>query len=232
MPELGYVGSELDLFAGVHHWKSYWADQIRPFLAGDVLEVGAGIGSNAGYLRHAGTGRHVCLEPDSKLAAKIREGHQAFPCDVVCGTLRSLREEPSFETIVYVDVLEHVEDDRAELVHASRLLKPGGRVIVVAPAHDWLFTPFDAAIGHYRRYDRRMIRAISPAELELEVCRYLDAIGMILSGANRLLLRQSLPTARQLRFWDSVIVPLSRGLDPVLFHAFGKSILAVWRKCK
>jgi hypothetical protein len=93
-----------------------------------------------------------------------------------------------------------------------------------------LYTPFDASIGHFRRYDRPMLRRISPANLRLERMRYLDCAGLFASAANLLFLRQSMPTKAQLRFWDSWIVPLSRILDRLLQYSVGKSILAVWQK--
>jgi hypothetical protein len=58
--------------------------------------------------------------------------------------------------------------------------------------------------------------------------RYLDCAGLILSVANMLLLRQSMPTKAQLRFWDHWIVPISRVLDKLLLYSVGKTIIAVW----
>ena len=100
----------------------------------------------------------------------------------------------------------------------------------LAPAHQWLFTPFDQAIGHFRRYNKKMIRAITPASLRCVTLRYLDSVGMLASLGNRFLLRRSMPTSRQLALWDRVMVPLSRGLDQLLRYTVGKSILAVWEK--
>jgi len=230
MPEYSYVGSELDLFAAVHHWKSYWSAEIRQFIRGDVLEVGAGIGSNTRLLDSGRLGRFVCLEPDPQLASRLREQMDGSRYEAVCGSVEALPPGQKFDTIVYIDVLEHIENDRAELERAGSRLRTGGRVVVVAPAHQRLFTPFDAAIGHFRRYDKRMVRALSPACLELECCRYLDSVGLAASTANLLLLKQSMPTKKQLAFWDSVLVPLSRITDRLFWYTVGKSIVAVWRK--
>jgi 2-polyprenyl-3-methyl-5-hydroxy-6-metoxy-1,4-benzoquinol methylase len=149
--------------------------------------------------------------------------------EIVCGTLQSIGQR-LFDTIIYIDVLEHIEDDRAELNTAAAHLRPQGRIIVLAPAHQRLFTPFDAAIGHFRRYDRSMLRQISPAGLEIQRMRYLDCVGLTASAANMLLRRQSMPTATQLRFWDRWMVPISQVLDLLLRYSVGKSILAVWSK--
>lgn len=234
MKDFKYVGSELELFAAVHNWKSYWSHRIQPFVSGDVLEVGAGIGSNTPFLDPGGDRRWVCLEPDSRLIAQLTENLRQTRCrsghETVCGTLQSLDASQKFDTIIYIDVLEHIENDREELERAASHLRAGGRVIVLSPAHQRLYTPFDAAIGHFRRYDRPMLRSISPPSLSLEQLSYLDSVGLALSTANLLLLRQSMPTQAQLRFWDRCVIPISRVLDRCLLGSVGKSILGIWRR--
>jgi hypothetical protein len=74
-----------------------------------------------------------------------------------------------------------------------------------------------------------MLKGISPAGLSLELCHYLDSVGLAASAAN-LLLRQSLPTRGQLSFWDTVLVRISQREDRLLRYSIGKSILAVWQK--
>jgi SAM-dependent methyltransferase len=233
MTEYSYGGAELKLFASVHNWKAYWSGKLLPFISGDVLEVGAGIGSNTRYLDSGRRGRWVCLEPDVKLAAQMTENlalvDGPHKYEIVAGTLKSLDRSRKFDTIIYIDVLEHIENDRGEMKDAASILRAGGRIIVLAPAHQFLFTPFDAAIGHFRRYNRSMLRAVSPPGLQLEKLFYLDSAGLFLSLASRVLLRQSMPTAAQLQIWDRWIIPLSRVLDKCLLHRVGKSIVAVWR---
>jgi len=236
MSEAKDVGSELDMFAAAWNWKSYWSEQIRPFLRGDILEVGAGIGSNTRFLDpEGGTGLWVCLEPDPKLMGQLvkglRETEPRRTYEAVCGTLEESLAGRQFDTIIYIDVLEHIDNDREELDRAASHLRPGGHLIVLSPAHQRLFSPFDAAIRHFRRYNRPMLQRISPASLRLERMRYLDCAGLVLSVANMLLLRQSMPTKAQLRFWDHWIVPISRVLDKLLLYSVGKTIIAVWATC-
>jgi len=233
MTEFKYPGAELELFSAVRNWKSYWSQQIRPFLGGDILEVGAGIGSNTLILDPGGDGRWVCLEPDADLFAGLIKTLAKAPrrraYEPVCGTLQSLNGQ-QFDTIVYIDVLEHIEDDREELQRATLYLRSKGHLIVLSPAHQYLFTPFDAAIGHFRRYNRSMLRRISPPCLSFTRLRYVDSLGLFASAANVLFLRQSMPSSAQLRFWDQWIVPISRVLDPCFRYNIGKSLVAVWRK--
>ena len=234
MADFKYAGSELDLFAAVHNWKTYWSNRIHPYVTGDVLEVGAGIGSNTPYLDSGDNGRWICLEPVAGLVSQlttnlVRSGNKRT-YETITGTLQDLDSNLRFDTILYIDVLEHIEDDRAELANAASRLEVGGRIIVLSPAHQGLFTPFDAAIGHFRRYNRQMLRRISPSDLPLDRLFYLDSAGLALSGANLLLLRQSMPTTSQLRVWDKFVIPISRVLDRFLFNSVGKSIVGVWQR--
>jgi SAM-dependent methyltransferase len=234
MSDFKYVGEELELFAVARNWKSYWANRVRPFVAGDVLEVGAGIGSNTFFLASDKCKRWVCLEPDQELATQLRStlAETATPLryEVVCGTIQSLRLNDKFDTIIYIDVLEHIENDREELANAASFLHPGGRIIVLSPAHQSLYSPFDESIGHFRRYNRAMLQSITPPALRPMKVAYLDSAGLVLSFANMKLLRQSMPTKAQLRVWDKWVIPVSRLLDRCLFGAVGKSIVGVWQR--
>jgi SAM-dependent methyltransferase len=223
-----YQGQELSLFAEAINWKLYWSSSIRGWISGDVLEVGAGIGTNTHLLQTPEVQSWHCLEPDASLCEQLRIAVADIrACSVECGTVANL-SCVRYDTILYIDVLEHIEADQAELALAASLLRPGGRLIVLSPAHQFLFSRFDEAIGHYRRYDRRSLLACSPRGCRVEAMFYLDSLGVTLSFANRLLLRQSTPTPRQLRVWDRSIVPASRKLDRLLQHRIGKSIVGVW----
>lgn len=229
-----YIGEELGLFAAARNWKAYLAAQMRPFFGERVLEVGAGIGTTTAALCDGRQREWVCLEPDPRLLEKIEEqlGAGTLPgcCRARAGTLAGFAADDLYDTILYVDVLEHIEHHREEAALAFRHLRPGGHLVVLSPAHPFLFTPFDRAIGHFRRYTRRSLAEISPAGATRARWRYLDAVGFFASLANRLMLSQSMPTARQLWVWDRLMVPLSRLVDPLLFYAFGKSVLGIWRR--
>jgi len=229
-----YIGRELEIFAQAIHWKKYWSSLISAHVRGDVLEVGAGMGTNTSFLKSPQTASWTCLEPDALLAAQIRE---KFATDaslrdshVLIGNTETITHRAEFDTILYIDVLEHITDDKAELQRASRLLRRAGNLIVLSPAYSWLYTPFDRAIGHLRRYRKKTLQASAPPDCRLEKMIYLDSAGLLASSGNRLLLKQSMPTLRQILFWDHYLVPGSRVLDRLVLHGFGKSILGIWTK--
>ena len=117
-----------------------------------------------------------------------------------------------------------------ELLRASHLLQPGGVICVLAPAHPWLYSEFDKAIGHFRRYTKSAFSAMDLPGLKLERLRYLDCWGLLPTTVNRFILKSPRPTLRQITFWDRVLVPLSRLIDPLTGYSAGKSVLAVWRR--
>jgi len=228
-----YAGEELELFAKARRWKAYLARELAPFLHGDVLEVGAGLGATTVALCDGSQRSWLCLEPDPDLAARIETkcAAGALPacCRIARGSLADLPAGARFDAITYVDVLEHIERDGEELARAAARLRSGGFLVVLAPAHPWLYSPFDAALGHFRRYTKRSLAGVAPAALTCVRLRYLDAAGLLASAGNRVVLRRAQPTAGNLAFWDGVLVPLSRAIDPLLGHRIGRSLLGVWR---
>ena len=228
MCEFAYAGTELEIFEKAIRWKRYFSGHMAPFIHGDVLEAGAGIGANAKIFAHLPFTHWTCMEPDRAMEPPLRASlPDAQRYDVVIGTLDDVSRR--FDTILYIDVLEHIEDDHAEMARAAAHLNPGGCVIVLAPAHQWLFTPFDRSIGHFRRYSRQTLAAAAPPALKPEKLIYLDAIGMFASAANRWLLKSAMPTHAQIQTWDRLMVPVSRLVDPLLGYRAGKSVLGIWR---
>ena len=222
-----YDPSTLETVSIAKNWKSYWVSALQSYIAGDVLEVGAGLGTNTALINNPQVRSIHCMEPDEALAVRMRAAPQMQGVTVEVGTIGSV-SPGSFDSILYLDVLEHIEDDKLELAQAFSILRPGGHLIVLAPALQALYSPFDRTIGHYRRYDRKSLQRCSPPASRLEKMAYLDCVGLLASGANKLLLKQSAPSRRQILFWDRYMVPASKVLDPLLGYRLGKSIAAVW----
>ncbi len=229
-----YVGSELEIAREAKNWKTYFCSLIYPYLGNEVLEVGAGMGGTTQVLCQNHHKRWICLEPDTELASVIQDlieqGDLPNYCLVKNGTLIDLDGSEKFDSLIYIDVLEHIKEDKDEVKLAINYLKKGGCLIILCPAHQWLFTPFDIAIGHYRRYNKQSLLSIMPENLDCQKLRYLDCIGVLASLGNRLLLKSSHPTLQQIKFWDDLMVPLSTKIDPLIGYSLGKSILGIWQK--
>jgi SAM-dependent methyltransferase len=234
MTQYSYVGAELELFSAATVWKSYFRRHIEPYLGARVLEVGAGLGGTTKLLCSPRQEAWICLEPDALLVGElghaVERGELPEICQILIGTLSQVRPSTLFDTVLYIDVLEHIEDDRGELERAAAHLKPGGHLVVLGPAHPRLFSPFDRAIGHYRRYTRPSLRALTPKGLVTVRSIYLDSVGLLASLGNRLFLSQSMPGPRQIACWDKILVRCSRLVDPLFGYSLGKSVLSVWNR--
>ena len=233
-PYEGHRWNESEQAATAVNWKRYWSGRIKKHLGESVLEVGAGLGANTPFLVGPRQKQWVCLEPDSALVARIPDSLGTHPyldrVEARVGMLQDIPAAPAFDTILYIDVLEHIEHDARELTDALARLKPGGKIVVLSPAYQSLYTVFDEGLGHYRRYNRKTLRACTPAGAELEELYFLDSIGVFASVANKLFLHQSAPTPGQTLFWDRYLVTASKLADPLVFFQTGKSIVGVWIK--
>ena len=191
------------------------------------LDVGCGIGDiSLHYAQKGFSGLAIDLDEQTvKIAKKNLENYPQITVE----QKNVFDLMGKFKTIFVCDVLEHIEDDKSEIKLAANLLSKEGRLVVLAPAFQFLFSEWDRALGHYRRYNAEMLKSLTPHNLVFEKCRYIDSIGFLASLINRIILKQKNISNSQIELWDRIMVPLSRVTD-ILFHQyFGKSVLAVWK---
>lgn len=228
-----YIGNELELFKYAYNWKKYYAKFIHEFLKNDVLEVGAGIGETTHSLCDGTQNSWVCVEPDVQLAKEIEtkkeKGYLPSFIEIIPDTLDGIAVNRKFDAILYIDVIEHIKNDAEELKRATQFLKPNGHLIILVPAHNYLFSEFDKSIGHYRRYNKEMLAKAVPKELQKVDLRYLDSMGLWASLANKWFLKQEYPELKQIKFWDNYIIPVSKIIDAITFYAMGKTVVGVWK---
>ncbi|MEE9361874.1 MAG: methyltransferase domain-containing protein [Cellulophaga sp.] len=228
-----YVGEELHLFKDAINWKSYFSNNIRQYVSGEVLEVGAGIGSNTFFLSRENNRikSWTIIEPDSNLIPEIEINTKKIPINNITiknGTINCLKEE-KYDCIIYIDVLEHIEKSILEIELAKSHLKKDGILIILVPAYQFLYNNFDKSIGHYRRYSKRMLLKEVNSNLTLEKIYYLDSIGFFASLVNKTILKKDLPSLSNIRFWDQYLVRISILFDRIFFRKFGKSLIGIFR---
>ncbi len=224
-----YPGTELATFAPARRWRSYWQSRVAELLRCDVLEVGAGIGTITQNLAPF-SNRWLALEPDGHLASQLQTATTAIPnVEVRLGHIGALSADERFDAIIYIDVIEHIEDDAEQLRTAVHHLKPDGHLVVLAPAFPSLYSRFDAAVGHYRRYTRASLVALTPPGLIVRRIEHLDSMGAVVSFLNRFGRNQEQPDRWQIMLWDRFLIPLSRILDPLTGRRMGKSLLIIWQ---
>jgi len=213
-----------------HRWIVQWFGET---LAGDVVEVGAGDGTVTRILLESPGTRVTALEPDGSRVARLREVFRREARVRVVGGDSSALEDPAggrAAAILYVNVLEHVPDDVAELRRAAALAKAGagggedGRICIFVPAMPALYSRLDAELGHHRRYTRASLRrAAEAAGLRVVRMAYFDRSGalawwLLLTLAGRRI------TPGSAALYDR-LVPLIRRIDAVLPLPFGKNLI-------
>jgi SAM-dependent methyltransferase len=189
-----------------------------------VLDFGAGRGT---YARKIGplVEHMVAVEPDKILRDEIQK---------ISG-VSALAELPNgaegFDLVYLINVLEHIKRDDECLDQLARVLKPGGRLFVYVPASPALFSEFDVAVGHYRRYTARSLRELaSGTKLELEKLDFTDPLGWVVALVHKFLRLDPRITRWQVWLFDRAVFPVSRYLGHFTGGLFGKNILMILKK--
>lgn len=213
-----------------HRWIVEW---FAGALARRVIEVGAGDGTVTRLLLELPATRVTALEPDTVRAARL---HAAFAGEarvqVVAATSAALAPAPDAggATILYVNVLEHVPDDVAELRRAAALAGRGGRVCLFVPAMPALYARLDRELGHHRRYTPSSLRRVAGAAgLRVVRIAWFDRTGALAWWLlHKVAGRRITPGSAAL--YDR-LVPLARRIDGLLPLPFGKNLVCECAPC-
>jgi SAM-dependent methyltransferase len=200
-----------------------------------VLEVGCGIGTMSRQLVDV-VERLYCIEPNLNCAARAREVLDGDPRVTlrVCHLEECSRTEllqHRFDTVVCVNVLEHIEDDvRALRLFRDVVASAHGHVVIFVPAVQAAYGPLDAALGHHRRYSKRSLgRAFSTAGLDLVTMTYTNPIGLLGWMYNAHISRITEHTPRQIRLFERFVAPWALPLERLVSPPLGLSLFAVGR---
>ena len=217
--------------------KNYFAWQSRLVvreLGQRVVEVGCGIGNFTSLLLDREL--VVALDCEEACVQSLRgrfpgrENLHAFTCEAPSGAFRDLaRYRP--DSVVCVNVLEHIEDDGAALRDMAEIVVPGGVVVLLVPAFEALHGPIDRNLGHYRRYRRgSLVRLAAATGLDLRKLHYVNAAGFFGWWVNARLLKRETQSDGQIALFDRCIVPILSALESAVPPPFGQSLLAVLRR--
>lgn len=226
-----FLARELEIIAEMPRYYDWITDKIRPHVGGRVVEIGAGIGSMSERLLPLSD--DLCLvEPSAYFSSVL---HQRFTGrDDVSFHQTSVESyleanhQGRCNTVVMVNVLEHIKDDATVLAGVRELLEKDGKLAVFVPALPFLYSKLDEAVGHYRRYLCEDLSALlRRAGFKVIDIRYMDVLGILPWWLVMTLLGNTTFNPRQVRLYDTVGVPLTRAFESLFKPRIGKNILAV-----
>jgi len=220
---------ELEFFDAAKNWRKYQFENILKYINSSVLEVGPGTGNNVQYYRNRAS-EITLLEINKRLANSLKSKFQEDKKITVLN-LNINFQEKKFDTILYMDVLEHIKDDKKEINRALEQLKPGGNIIFFVPAYQFLYSDFDKAIGHVKRYNKRFFLSFKRDEkISIIELKYFDSIGFFIAILNKLFNKNTKETiGLGVKIWDKLIF-LSKIMDLIFLNRFGKSLLCIIKK--
>ena len=228
------AGRELENHLGgvdARRYRDYQLSLIGPHLGESVLEVGSGLGDVSAML--TGARRLIVSDTDPACLDALRTRFAGDPrVDVLELDLDAevaLGEQ--VDSVLAMNVLEHIEDDVAALRALGRLLVPTGAVVLWVPAYPALYGDFDRMVGHYRRYTPASLRAtVGAAGLVPELVRPVNLLGGIAWWAAVRRGGAGSASERLVRTYDRFVVPLTRALERHWCPPFGQSVLCVARR--
>ncbi len=222
---------EFAALAEARNYRAALFTEFGPFLRGEVIEVGAGIGQMTEHLvRLPQVKRALAVEPDSGFCSKHRT---RFPShEILEGTAADLPLGTACDAILSINVLEHVRDDEGELKRYAGLLRARqGALCLFVPARPEIYAPIDQDFGHFRRYTRTELRRkLLGAGLEIVLLHYFNFAGYFAWWLSFCLLCKRRFNVAAVRFFDRVIFPVVHTFESKLLRPpFGQSLLAVAR---
>jgi SAM-dependent methyltransferase len=229
-----YEGRDLEVLADMPNYYAWILRHFSPYVRGQVLEYGAGTGTVSKNLL-ALADAVTLIEPSDNL---VRTLNSRFANDARVTVVHASLEDhtrsaldDSFDTIVMVNVLEHIESDNDALKELFRILKPGGNLLIFVPALQMLMSKLDLIHGHFRRYNRVELRSkVESCAFKVEFCRYFDSVGVIPWFILNTLLGKTDFHPSLVKFNDRLVVPMIEALESLVRPPFGKNLILVARK--
>lgn len=229
-----FPGDVLEVLGDMPNYNNWIMEHFASRLSGRGAEVGAGLGTISELLRPYLDSLDL-IEPTPALASQLRiKFAQDERCFIAEQTLEDWMEKTSaqtYDTIVLVNVLEHIEDDRRAAHGLYRALKPHGTLLIFVPALPFLYSELDRIYGHFRRYRRKELRdCIESAGFRIEKLCYFDSAGMFPWWLLNTVMGKTSFNQSLLSVYDKLFVPPTKFVESLLSPPFGKNLILVASK--
>lgn len=230
---LSYFGKDLEDMAFAKNYHKWILERFEPYLGDIVAEIGAGTGNFTSLLINTEIKRIFAFEPSDNMYPLLKNRFQEKKEVVTINAFlyEKYQKFPEFfDTVLYVDVLEHIESDEEELRYVYEITKKNGFILIFVPALPLLYSEFDKKIGHFRRYSqKKLIEVVKKSGFSIENIGYFDIAGAILWYIVFVLFGKT-TSKTNVSLYDKFIVPLMRFLENIIKPPIGKNLLLVGKK--
>ncbi|NPA95962.1 MAG: class I SAM-dependent methyltransferase [Thermodesulfobacteria bacterium] len=228
-----YFGKDLEALSFATNYYNWILEEFSPFLGKDIAEIGAGIGNFSRLLLKRPIRNLVAFEPSRNMFPLLQKnlaGESRVRAINGFFEDHSAKFNNHFDTVCYINVLEHIEDDRGALCHAHSTLKDSGHLLIFVPALSFLYSELDKKVGHVRRYSKgELVDVVSSAGFSIKKAKYFDILGIIPWFVAFVLLKQ-IPTKANVSLYDKLVVPLIKPIERALPPPIGKNLVLVAQK--
>ena len=225
-----YTGWELSLFDRANAFRDYQFNFLKFNITGNVCEVGPGHGVICD--RYLKLSQNISLYEQSKKLFKFLKKKYKLNSKISVYNKNLKSSKKKYDTILYLDVLEHIKQPKKELKNVFRSLKKQGKLILSLPAYQHLFSQFDKDVGHYRRYTlKKFLSEMGGIKHSGLKYYYIDTIGYFLSLTAKIFLKKNYKSNfdKKIRIWNYLIY-ISKILDFITMYSFGKTLIIIVQK--
>jgi len=222
----------LEILTEAKNYNRWIAENFFPYIKAPLLEFGAGIG-NISELLSSYT--PLCLtDTDERLLAHLKHKFSHIN-DVSVDFLDIIQPPPdhlveSFQSVIGINVLEHIEDDEKALSHLSSLLKPSGRLLLLVPSKKWAYTDLDRQLGHFRRYEKKELAVkLVKASFRIEKLYFFNVVGLMGWIIRDKIQRSEGLKPSQISIFES-LVPILKPIESKVRLPLGISLIAIAQK--
>lgn len=219
--------------AKAENYNTWIYENISPFLGNRILEIGCAIGNLTKFFldREWVTSLDTSEDFCNRMRARFgdRKNFEVFYGDAAGKEMLTLSSR-YFDTVVCLNVLEHIEDDVTALRNMFVVLIPGGKLVLLVPAFQALYGTMDAADHHYRRYGKKELKIkLEGVGFQARKIFYMNALGILGWYINGKILKRQIIPEKQLASYNKII-PIVKKIERILPPPFGQSLIAIAEK--
>jgi 2-polyprenyl-3-methyl-5-hydroxy-6-metoxy-1,4-benzoquinol methylase len=233
--EFDFEGEEnLRAIAEADKFNEWMYQQVVPHCTGKILEIGSGIGNISYFFDRDGMDIDLSdiREQYRSYLKKSFEKRAVLDMDIVADGFIEMHGDKlgTYDAVFALNVVEHIKDDKLAIENMIKLLKPGGKIIILVPAYQWLYNGFDVALEHFKRYTKSRLLGVFPTTgaklIRSWYFNFAGIFGWFLVGS---VMKKKLIPESNMKLYN-VLTPIFKIADKVVLNKMGLSVIAVYQK--